>query len=64
MIRKSATSAGRKSTGTQTAPRPNLRTRVAAAFRKMANGVNERTARDRTHAFYRSSGADWAHNLS
>jgi hypothetical protein len=64
MIRQSATSAARKSTRTQRSTRPNLRNHVAAAFREIARGVDERTARDRTHAFYRSSGADWARCLT
>ena len=63
MIRKSATTAF-KSTQTQRRTRWSLRARVAAAFREIARGVDERTAHDRTHDFYRSSGADWARCLS
>jgi hypothetical protein len=36
-----------------------LRARVTAAFAELANAVDARTASSRTHAFYRSSGADW-----
>jgi hypothetical protein len=64
MIRKSATSTAYKSTQTQRYTRWSLRARVAAAFREIARGVDERTAHDRTHDFYRSSGAEWARRLS
>jgi hypothetical protein len=40
------------------------RARVAAAFRKLAHGVDPRTAGDRTRSFYRSSGMAWSRSLS
>ena len=40
------------------------RRRVAAAFRKMANGVETRTAYASTVDFYRSSGQAWAKSLA
>lgn len=64
MIRKSAASGARKSIQPSRRTARNLRARVVAAFRDLARGVDERTARDRTHAFYRSSGAAWARGLS
>ena len=39
------------------------RARVAAAFRKLAHGVDPRTAGARTRSFYRSSGMAWSRNL-
>lgn len=39
------------------------RARVAAAFRKLAHGVDPHTASDRTRSFYRSSGMAWSRNL-
>jgi hypothetical protein len=44
--------------------RRGLRTRVAAAFRRLARGVDARTAIVRTFAFYRSSGKAWARALA
>lgn len=44
--------------------RLTLRARVAAAFAKMANAVDARTAHGRTKDFYRSSGAPWTRLLS
>ena len=64
MIRKSATSGARKSMRTPRRSARNLRARVAAAFRDLARGVAEQTARDRTNAFYRSSGTEWTRGLS
>ena len=63
MIRNKSMSAGRRSARSQLRPRSNFRARVTAAFVKMANGVDPRTACDRTHDFYRSSGADWTQNF-
>ena len=40
------------------------RARVAAAFRKLAHGVDPHTAGDRTRSFYRSSGMAWSRSLS
>ena len=40
------------------------RVRVVRAFRRFANGVDDRTANDRTQAFYRSSGAEWSRGLA
>jgi hypothetical protein len=37
-------------------PAADLRARVAAAFREMANGVDERTAYQQTRNWYRSGG--------
>ena len=42
----------------------SARARVAAAFRKLAHGVDARTAGDRTRSFYRSSGMAWSRSLS
>jgi hypothetical protein len=56
--------AGSKSIQTQRRARRSPRARIAAAFRELARGVDEATARKRTNAFYRSSGADWARRLS
>ena len=39
------------------------RARVAAAFRKLAHGVDPHTAGDRTRRFYRSSGMTWSRSL-
>jgi hypothetical protein len=39
------------------------RSRVAGAFRALANGVDARTAAARTGDFYRSSGFAWARCL-
>ena len=39
------------------------RARVAAAFRKLAHGVDPHTAYDRTRRFYRSSGMAWSRSL-
>ena len=39
------------------------RARVAAAFRKLAHGVDPRTAGERTRGFYRSSGMAWSRRL-
>ena len=36
---------------------------VAAAFRKMANGVEDRTAYASTVEYYRASGQEWAKTL-
>jgi len=40
-----------------------LRARVAAAFRNAANGIDRRTAQDRTWDFFSSGGADWTRRL-
>lgn len=64
MIRKGKTFAARKSTPTQRRAPPNLRMRVLAGFRALGHGVDERTARQRAQAFYRSSGAAWARCLT
>ena len=39
------------------------RTIVAAAFRRLANGVEAKTAYASTLRFYRSSGQEWAQQL-
>jgi hypothetical protein len=41
-----------------------LRARVTAAFRKIARAVDERTANQKTHDFYLSSGAAWTRSLA
>jgi|307.fasta_scaffold75243_2 hypothetical protein len=64
MIRKSAIPAARKSIQSSRRSPRNLRVRVVTAFRNLAGGVDERTARNRTQAFYRSSGTAWARGLS
>lgn len=40
-----------------------LRARVAAAFRNIANGIDRRTAQDRTWDFFNSGAGDWARRL-
>ena len=45
-------------------PESKARARVAAAFRKIGNGADAKTAYARTTAWYRSSGGHWAHCLS
>jgi hypothetical protein len=43
---------------------PTLKRRtVAAAFRRMANGVNDKAAYASTVGFYRASGRAWAKRL-
>jgi hypothetical protein len=37
---------------------------IAAAFRRMANGVEDKAAYASTVDFYRASGQDWAKQLS
>ena len=37
--------------------------RVADAARRFAHGVDDRTADERTHDFYRSSGMEWSRSL-
>jgi len=44
--------------------RSKLRASVAAAFRKIARAVDERTAHRKTKDFYRSSGAAWTRSLN
>jgi len=44
--------------------RLTLRSRVAAAFAKIAIAVDARTAYARTKDFYRSSGAAWIRSLN
>jgi hypothetical protein len=41
-----------------------LRASIAAAFRKIARAVDERTAHRVTQSFYRSSGMAWTRGLS
>ena len=41
----------------------SIRRAVGAAFRILANGVDERTAGGRTRGFYRSSGMPWTRSL-
>jgi hypothetical protein len=55
-IRDQSTEPGRNA-------RLNLRRRIAAAVRMLANGVDERKASARTRAFYRSSGMEWSRFL-
>jgi len=43
--------------------RRSVRASVAAAFRRIARGVDERTAHRKTRAFYISSGAAWTRRL-
>ena len=40
-----------------------LRARVAAAFRNLANGIDRRTAQDRSWDFFSSGGAAWTRRL-
>jgi hypothetical protein len=47
----------------KTSTRNQQRRAVAAAFRKMANGVESRTAYASTVEFYRASGQEWAKSL-
>lgn len=46
--------------GRRTQRNGSLRSRVAAAFRRMANGVTQGAAYASTVRFYQSSGYDWA----
>jgi len=39
---------------------PTSREQIAAVFRARARGVDAKTADDRTKAYYRSSGLQWA----
>jgi hypothetical protein len=43
--------------------RNRRRKAIAAAFRRMANGVEAKTAYASTVRFYRSSGQEWAQQL-
>ena len=43
--------------------RNQQRRAVAAAFRKMANGVEDKTAYASTVEYYRASGQEWAKTL-
>jgi hypothetical protein len=63
MIRNSTVLVARESTQTQIRPVWNFRLRILAAFRALGHGFDARTAQLRMHAFYRSSGADWARCL-
>jgi hypothetical protein len=47
----------------KTSTRNQQRRAVAAAFRRMANGVESRTAYASTVEFYRASGQEWAKRL-
>jgi hypothetical protein len=62
MKRSSRVSPGREAV--PQGSRRGLRSRVAAAFRRFAHGVDARTAIVRTFAFYRSSGKTWARALA
>jgi hypothetical protein len=42
----------------------NIRTRVAAAFRRMAQGVRRKAAYAGTVAFYRATGHAWTKALA
>jgi len=64
MNRNTARSTRRNSTWRWKHAQRNLRARIAAAFREIARGVDERTAYKQTRDFYRSSGAPWARALS
>jgi hypothetical protein len=44
-------------------PRTINRRTVAAAFRRMANGVENKVAYKNTVAYYRASGKEWAKQL-
>jgi hypothetical protein len=63
MNRTATIPARRNSTPSQKRTQRNLRARIAAAFQKIARGVDERTAHEQTRRFYRSSGAAWARSL-
>ena len=55
----------RKKAATRTkSPERKARATVAAAFRKIGNGADRKTAYERTKAWYRSSGSAWANCLS
>lgn len=43
---------------------PNFRARLAAAFRSLGVGVDEKTGFGRTKAFYRDGGGEWTYALS
>jgi hypothetical protein len=59
-FRTKATEGECRSTQAGVLAQRSLRARIAAAFRKIARGVDERTAQAQTQAFYRSSRAPWA----
>jgi hypothetical protein len=42
----------------------SVRARVAEAFRRMANGIGDKTAYARTVQFYRSGGHEWTMQLA
>lgn len=44
--------------------RLSQRSKVAAAFRRLARGDDAKTVSERTKDWYRSSGAEWARSLS
>jgi len=62
MIRSGKSQAVRKSTKIQRRSR-NYRSRILASFRALGHGVDARTARMKTHAFYRAGGAAWTRCL-
>jgi hypothetical protein len=64
MNRTTAGPARRNSTWLWKRAQRNLRARIAAAFREIARGVDERMAYEQTRDFYRSSRAAWARALS
>jgi len=43
---------------------PNFRARLAAAFRSLGVGVDEKTGFGRTKAFYRDGGGEWTYALT
>jgi len=47
----------------KTSTRNRQRKAVATAFRKMANGVEDKTAYASTVEYYRASGQEWAKTL-
>jgi len=47
----------------KTSTKNQQRRAVAAAFRKMANGVESKAAYASTMEFYRASGQEWARHL-
>ena len=63
MIRKSASGHKSRSARPHNCVSSIVRARIAAAFRKFAHGVDERTAALRTLDFWRSSGTAWSRCL-
>lgn len=47
----------------QTRSEPSLRARVAAAFRGLGKGLDEKATYEQTKRFFRTGGTEWARRL-